>query len=46
MPTFDLSPDELTRLARAEGFDLAGIAALDQADEQGSDHSGTTLVSI
>jgi epoxyqueuosine reductase len=33
MPTFDLSPDELTRLAKAEGFDLAGIAAL---EEQGS----------
>src|SRR3984885_13245378 len=37
MPIFDLSPDELTRLAKAEGFDLAGIAAL---DEQGRDHSG------
>jgi epoxyqueuosine reductase len=33
MPTFDLSPDELTCLAKAEGFDLAGIAAL---QEQGS----------
>jgi epoxyqueuosine reductase len=40
MPIFDLSPDELTRLAAAEGFDLAGIAALDQADEQGSEDSG------
>jgi epoxyqueuosine reductase len=38
MPAFNLSPNELTRLARAEGFDLAGIAALD-ADEQGSDSS-------
>jgi epoxyqueuosine reductase len=37
MPTFDLSPDELTLLAQAEGFDLAGIAAL---DEQGRDHAG------
>lgn len=34
MPTFDLIPDELTRLAKAEGFDLAGIAAL---EEGGSD---------
>ncbi len=34
MPTFDLIPDELTRLAKAEGFDLAGITAL---EEQGSD---------
>jgi epoxyqueuosine reductase len=40
MPTFHLSPDELTRLAREEGFDLAGIAALDAADEQGSDIPG------
>jgi epoxyqueuosine reductase len=38
MPTFDLSPDELTRLAQAEGFDLAGIAALDTAEEQGSEY--------
>jgi epoxyqueuosine reductase len=38
MPTFNLSPDELTSLAKAEGFDLAGIAALDQAEEQGSDY--------
>jgi epoxyqueuosine reductase len=37
MPTFELTPDELTRLARAEGFDLAGIAALDGSEEQGSD---------
>jgi epoxyqueuosine reductase len=37
MPTFDLPPDELTRLAQAGGFDLAGIASL---DEQGRDHSG------
>lgn len=34
MPTFDLTPDELTCLAKAEGFDLAGIAAL---EEPGSD---------
>src|SRR5882757_8125926 len=38
MPTFDLSPDELTRLEKAEGFDLAGIAALDTAEEQGSEY--------
>ena len=35
MPFFDLPPDELTRLAKAEGFDLAGIAALDKAEEAG-----------
>jgi epoxyqueuosine reductase len=29
MPVFDLIPDELSRLAKAEGFDLAGIATLD-----------------
>lgn len=39
MPTFDLSPEELTRLAKAEDFDLAGIAALDDAEEQGSSYS-------
>jgi epoxyqueuosine reductase len=38
MPTFNLSPDDLTRLAKAEGFDLAGIAALDEAEERGSDY--------
>jgi epoxyqueuosine reductase len=43
MPTFDLLPDELTRLAKAEGFDLAGIAALDLADQQGSDNPGKYL---
>jgi epoxyqueuosine reductase len=43
MPTFDLSPDELTRLAQAEGFDLAGIAALDGAEEQGTEASGQYL---
>jgi epoxyqueuosine reductase len=43
MPTFDLSPDELTRLAKAEGFDLAGISALDDAKEQGSDAPGAYL---
>src|SRR2546429_467638 len=40
MPTFDLPPDELTRLAQGEGFDLAGIAALDAAEEQGSEAPG------
>jgi epoxyqueuosine reductase len=43
MPTFALSPDDLTRLAQAGGFDLAGIAALDVADEQGSDAPGQYL---
>src|ERR1700679_4127817 len=43
MPTFDLLPDELTSLAKAEGFDLAGIAALDLVDEQGSDNPGKYL---
>ena len=43
MPTFDLTPDELMRLAKAEGFDLAGIAALDRADEQGSEDPGVYL---
>ena len=43
MPFFDLPPDELTRLAKAEGFDLAGIAALDKAEEQGSDDPGKYL---
>jgi epoxyqueuosine reductase len=43
MPTFDLPPDELTRLAKAEGFDLAGIAAIDAADQQGSDDAGQYL---
>jgi epoxyqueuosine reductase len=43
MPTFDLSPEELARLAKAEGFDLAGIAALDAVEEQGSDHPGAYL---
>lgn len=37
MPTFDLTPDELTHLAQAEGFDLAGIAAVDAQEEQGSE---------
>ena len=40
MPTFDLPPDELTHLAKAEGFDLAGIAAL---DEQGRGDPGQYL---
>jgi epoxyqueuosine reductase len=35
MPILDFTPDELTRLAKGEGFDLAGIAALDE-EEQGS----------
>ena len=43
MPTFNLPPDELTRLARAEGFDLAGIAALDNTEEQGSEDPGKYL---
>ena len=43
MPTFNLPPDELTRLARAEGFDLAGIAALDDTEEQGSEDPGKYL---
>jgi epoxyqueuosine reductase len=43
MPTFNLSPDELTSLARAQGFDLAGIAALDTAEQQGSDDPGQYL---
>jgi epoxyqueuosine reductase len=40
MPTFDLSPDELTRLAQREGFDLAGITALDAGDQQGNENPG------
>ncbi|HEY1579129.1 MAG TPA: tRNA epoxyqueuosine(34) reductase QueG [Terracidiphilus sp.] len=36
MPVFDLSPDELSSLAKANGFDLAGIATL---EEQGSEDS-------
>jgi epoxyqueuosine reductase len=43
MPIFDLPPDELTRLAKAEGFDLAGIAALDKAEEEGSEDPGKYL---
>ncbi len=43
MPTFNLPPDELTRLAQAEGFDLAGIAALDGTKEQGSEDPGQYL---
>jgi epoxyqueuosine reductase len=43
MPFFDLPPDELTRLAKAEGFDLAGIAALDKAEEEGSEDPGKYL---
>ena len=37
MPTFDLTAAELTDLAQAEGFDLAGIAALESEDGQGSE---------
>jgi epoxyqueuosine reductase len=43
MPTFNLPPDELTRLAQAEGFDLAGIAALEGTEEQGSEAPGKYL---
>jgi epoxyqueuosine reductase len=43
MPIFDLSPDELNRLAKDEGFDLAGIAALNGAEEQGTEASGQYL---
>jgi epoxyqueuosine reductase len=43
MPTFNLPPDELTRLARAEGFDLSGIAALDDTEEQGGEDPGRYL---
>jgi epoxyqueuosine reductase len=43
MPTFDLSPEELTRLAKAEGFDLAGIAALGDAEAQGTENAGQYL---
>ncbi len=35
-PTFDLPPDELTAMARAAGFDLAGIVPVDGQAEQGS----------
>jgi epoxyqueuosine reductase len=43
MPTFDLSPEELTRVAKAEGFDLAGVAALDIAEAQGTENAGQYL---
>ena len=43
MPTFNFPPDELTRLARAEGFDLAGVAALDDTEEQGCEDPGKYL---
>ncbi len=42
MGAFNLSPDELTSLAQAKGFDLAGIAALDDTVGQGSDASGSS----
>jgi epoxyqueuosine reductase len=35
MPVFDLTPDELNALARAEGFDLAGITSLDETEPDG-----------
>jgi epoxyqueuosine reductase len=43
MPTFDLTPDALTCLAKAEGFDRAGIVALDNQDEQGAENRGSYL---
>src|SRR4051812_34300002 len=43
MPIFALPPDELTRLAQAERFDLAGIAALNGTEEQGSEGPGQYL---
>lgn len=43
MLTFNLTPEELTRLAKAEGFDLAGIAALDSETEQGREGPGHYL---
>jgi epoxyqueuosine reductase len=43
MPTFDLTPEALTRLAKAEGFDLAGIAALDNQGEWEAENPGNYL---
>ena len=40
MATFHLTPEELTRLAQAEGFDLAGIVALEAEDRQGTVSGG------
>lgn len=34
-PIFDLSPDQLTRLAQAEGFDLAGIVSIAAQNSRG-----------
>jgi epoxyqueuosine reductase len=42
MALFDLTPDELNGLAQAEGFDLAGITALEEA-EPGSEETGQYL---
>ncbi len=38
MPSFNLSPEKLTGLAKAEGFDLAGIAALDEEEQESGDY--------
>jgi epoxyqueuosine reductase len=41
MPVFDLTSDELNALAQAQGFDLAGITALDETepkDEQAGEY--------
>jgi epoxyqueuosine reductase len=43
MPTFSIPPDELTSLAKDEGFDLAGIVALGGTDKQGSEDPGKYL---
>jgi epoxyqueuosine reductase len=40
VPTFHLTPEELTRLAQAEGFDLAGIVALEDEDQQRTESPG------
>ena len=45
MPTFSLTPEELTQLAQAEGFDLAGIAMVGDEEQGGSDfQAGDYLV--
>jgi epoxyqueuosine reductase len=43
MPTFDLTPNELKRLAEDQGFDLAGIAALEDPGEYPKDDPGDYL---
>jgi epoxyqueuosine reductase len=43
MATFDLTPDQLIRLAKAHGFDLAGIVALDNQDEREAENAGSYL---